>query len=157
MQQSWAVHYRLYKPEDFSALYAIEVACFQPPLRFSRSYIRRHLLEPNSAAWVAEDGGQLCGFGIAEWTAQQARVVAYILTLEVVAEGRRRGVGGELLQRMEKSASEAGAGEIRLHVDAGNAAAVRLYERHAYVAQGREADYYGRGRPALILAKSMGA
>ena len=59
-------------------------------------------------------------------------MVAYIQTLEVLPERRGRGVGGELLRRIEGSARAAGAQSIWLHVDAENAAAIRLYERHGY-------------------------
>jgi ribosomal protein S18 acetylase RimI-like enzyme len=151
------VLYRVYQPGDFPFLYVIEEACFQPPLRFSRAHIRRLVGQPNGVTWVAEDDGQLCAFGIAEWAAEESRVTAYIQTLEVLAEVRHRGVGRELLQRMEQSAREAGAMEIWLHVDAQNPAAIRLYERFAYALQGREPDYYGRGRTALMYAKSLGA
>ena len=31
------MNYRLFEPDDFDELYAIEEMCFQPPLRFSRA------------------------------------------------------------------------------------------------------------------------
>ena len=33
--------YRLYQPDDFAQLYAVEKTPFQPPIRFSRSYMRQ--------------------------------------------------------------------------------------------------------------------
>jgi [ribosomal protein S18]-alanine N-acetyltransferase len=149
------VLYRLYKPEDFAALYAIEQMCFHPPHQFSRGYMRHLIEQPNSATWIAEDEGLMCGFALVEW-GRKAELVAYIQTLEVVPERRGQGVGTELLRRLEHSATATGASLIWLHVDAENVAAIRIYEVRGYVCQGREEDYYGRNRAALIYAKSLG-
>jgi ribosomal protein S18 acetylase RimI-like enzyme len=144
-------------PEDFAALYAIEEVCFQPPQRFSRAYMRQLIRQPDAATWIAEQDGRICGFGLVEWTREAAEMAAYIQTLEVLPEVRGQGVGGELLQRMESSACAAGTVAIWLHVDAENAAAIRVYERGGYRLSGREEDYYGRGRVALIYAKQLRA
>jgi ribosomal protein S18 acetylase RimI-like enzyme len=151
------VRYRLYKPEDFVALYVIEESCFQPPHRFSREYMCQLIEQPNAATWIAEDDRRMCGFALVEWAQETAEMVAYIQTLEVVTGERGQGVGGELLRRMESSACAARASVIWLHVDARNAGAIRLYERQNYQLRGSEPDYYGRGRAALIYAKPLGA
>jgi ribosomal protein S18 acetylase RimI-like enzyme len=148
------VLYRLYKPEDFEALYAIEEVCFEPPHRFSRGYMREIIQQRDAAAWIAEDDGRMVGFGVVEWAKEKAGVVAYVQTLEVLAEMRARGVGGELLRRLEGSAHAAGAVAVWLHVDAQNAAAIRVYERNGYRLGGKEEDYYGRGRVGLVYAKT---
>jgi len=150
------VLYRRYAPKDFASLYAIEEVCFQPPLRFSRAYMRQLVQQSNGAAWIGEDE-RMCGFAIVEWTREEAGMAAYIQTLEVLPEARGRGVGAELLRRMEDSARAAAAETIWLHVNAENDAAIRLYERHGYQARGRSAGYYGRGTAALIYLKALPA
>jgi ribosomal protein S18 acetylase RimI-like enzyme len=147
------VIYRLYKPDDFAALYAIEEVCFKPSHRFSRGYMRQLIRQDNAATWIADDDGRMCGFGLVEWEREEPGVVGYVQTLEVVPEARGRGVGGELLRRLEGSACAAGAEAIWLHVDAENAGAIRVYEKHGFGLGGREEGYYGRGRAALIYAK----
>lgn len=147
--------YRPYRPEDFAALYAIEEACFQPPLRFSRAYMQRLVRSSSAATWVAEDGGQMAGFAVLDWTGEADAISAYIQTIEVAPEKRRLRIGSELMQRAEQSARAAGATLIWLHVDAENAGAIRLYEAHGYRREGREANYYPRGRAALVYAKSL--
>ena len=97
----------------------------------------------------------MCGFGIVEWGEDSAGLTAYVQTLEVLPERRGLGVGGELLRRMEGSARSAGAEAIRLHVDAENAGAIRVYERGGYRLLGMEEDYYGRGRNGLVFGKNM--
>jgi ribosomal protein S18 acetylase RimI-like enzyme len=145
----------LFQPEDFAALYAIEQVCFPPPDQFSRSYMRRLIRQPHAATWIAEEGNRMVGFGLVEWTRNEAGVGAYVQTLEVLPEVRGRGVGGELLGRLEGSVRAADASLIWLHVDAENGSAIRVYEKHAYQAQGIEPDYYGPGRAAVIYRKTI--
>lgn len=149
------MQYRLYTPGDFAALYAVEEVCFAPPDRFSRAYMKQLIRQADAATWIAVGDAGMCGFGIVEWSQEDSGVVAYVQTLEVLPEARGQGVGGELLRRLESSAAAAGAHAIWLHVDAGNADAIRMYERHGYQARGARTDYYGRGRPAVIYGKEL--
>ena len=147
--------YRLFQPADFAQLYAIEEICFQPPLRFSRAYMRRLVDSPTTATWIAEENRQLDGFAIVDLEASSDPRAAYIQTLEVMPDSRRRGVGAELLRRIESSAFEAGVRTIWLHVDTENSSAIRLYEAHGYTRQGREEHFYARHRPAFIHRKTI--
>jgi ribosomal protein S18 acetylase RimI-like enzyme len=150
------MEYRPYQPEDFSALYAIEEACFEPPFRFSRSAMGQLVRSDHAATWIAEEDGLLEGFAIVEWAQEAGLMVAYIPTIEVSPQKRRSGAGSELLRLIEQSALNAGVRVIWLHVDEENAAAIRLYEAHGYRREGREADFYARGRTALVYAKPLG-
>lgn len=147
--------YRLYQPDDFAALYAIEELCFVPPFRFSRSLMRQLIESSSSATWIAEEGNELVGFSIVEWSAQQGELSAYIQTIEVHPTWRGRGIGTELLGRAESSARTAGAKIIGLHADVENATAIHLYENHGYARRGREEHYYARRRAAFIYAKPL--
>lgn len=149
------MQYRLYQPGDFTQLYAIEEACFQPPLRFPRSHMRKLVNSSNGVTWVVEQEGALAGFAIVEWFADGNVTIAYIETIEIAAAWRKQGIGSELLRRIEGSASAAGAQSIWLHVDAANESAIHLYETHGYEYQRREEHYYERQRPALIYAKQL--
>jgi ribosomal protein S18 acetylase RimI-like enzyme len=152
------VIYRPYEEADFAALYAIEEACFEPLFRFPRRYMRHLLQRANAAAWIALTGeGEMAGFAIAGWSSHGDVCLAYIETIEVLAEARGQGAGGELLRRIEGSALRAGAAAIWLHVDAENAAAIQLYERHGYHPAGREEKFYPQGRAALIYRKELQA
>ena len=149
------MHYRLYMSADFDALYAIEEASFQPPFRFPRSYMRQLVQDSETATWIAEQDAVMAGFAIAEWGDGKEGPIAYIQTIEVLPALRSQGAGSELLNRLEASARASGARVIWLHVDAENACAIRLYERHGYFCEGREENYYPQGREALIYAKSI--
>ena len=161
--------YRLYKPGDFPALYAVEELCFAPPFRFSRRTMRPLIQHPNPPPGSRKRVGKWRALPSSGWgmrgsgtprgrsTPPESRggVAAYIETIEVAPEARGRGVGGELLARIEGSASAAGAEGIWLHVEAGNAAAIRLYEAHGYACQGRRENFYPEGRAALIYRKRL--
>lgn len=146
---------RLYQSADFPQLYAIEEACFTPPLRFSRAYMRQLLRSPECVTWLAEDDKQLAGFAIIEWSGAPGEIVGYIQTLEVSPAFRRRGIGLALLRRMEFSARKAGAAQIWLHADVENQPAIRLYRAEGYEQQGRHENYYGGARAAEIYRKQL--
>jgi ribosomal-protein-alanine N-acetyltransferase len=149
------VEYRLYKAEDFEALYALEEACFQPPFRFGRRYMRRLVGREDAATWIAEDEGGIAGFGVVLWENARGGVVAYLETLEVRPDLRGRGTGGELLRRCEESARTAGAETMGLHVDAENGAAIGLYQAHGFERQGRVERYYPQERAAEVYVKRL--
>lgn len=147
------VNFRLYQPADFERLYAIEEACFEPALRFPRAYLLRIANHPHSATWIAEQNGAMSGFAIVRWSES----AAYIETLEVGLDHRRKGIGAELLRRLEDSARVAGAQLIWLHVDAENASAIRLYESHGYEYLDMEKEFYPNGNAALVYRKLLSA
>ena len=147
--------YRPYESGDFAALYAVEELCFEPPFRFSRAYMRQLVHHRDAATWIAEEAARLAGFAIVEWAGEPDETAAYIATIEVHPAWRRRGIGAELLRRVEASAIAAGAQTIWLHVDAENSAAIRLYESRDYLRQGREERFYTRHRAALVYSKKL--
>jgi [ribosomal protein S18]-alanine N-acetyltransferase len=147
--------YRLYRADDFTQLYAIELMCFEPPFRFSRPVMRQLIRDPGSATWIAEENEQMAGFAIIYWAQPPEQPLAYIQTLEVVPTQRHRGIARELLHRLEESAKAAGAQVIWLHVAESNAAAIRLYKANGYSPQGREDNFYAKGLSALLYAKPI--
>lgn len=148
---------RPYVCADFEALYAVEELCFELLFRFGRRYMRQLVSRFDVAAWIAEEDGRMTGFAVVEWAQRKSGVTAYIQTIEVVPEARGRGVGRQLLGRIEDSARAAGAGPIWLHVEAANMGAIRLYETQGYSCLGRQENYYPLGRAALIYKKRLDA
>lgn len=153
--QNGGVIFRLFQPGDFAQLYAIEEVCFQPPLRFGRRYMKQLIDSADSVTWVAEENNALAGFSIVDWTREADGMIAYIPTLEVLPEQRRRGIGLALLQALETSALQAGASLIWLHVDAENAPAIELYRSRGYRHLGRREHYYAMHRAADIYSKEL--
>jgi ribosomal-protein-alanine N-acetyltransferase len=151
------VLYRPYTPQDFVQLYTLEEACFAPPERFGRRYMRQLVQRPQAATWIAEEAGRMAGFAIVVWTLGKSEMTAYLETIEVAPEARGQGVGRALLGHIEESARLAGSALIWLHVEAGNAGAIRLYEAQVYSCEGRQENYYPEGRAALIYVKRFEA
>ena len=85
------MNYRLFQPDDFDDLYAIEEICFQPPQRFTRRYMRQLVRVADAATWIAEQDRTMAGFAIVEWSQQITGIVAYIATIEVLPEHRGQG------------------------------------------------------------------
>lgn len=149
------MHFRPYIPADFATLYAIEEACFQPPFRFSRSYMRHILASPDTATWIAEHETEMAGFAIIEWASTHNGTISYIQTLEVLPAHRGKGAATQLLHRLETSARAAAAQSIWLHVDEADASAIRLYTAQGFTPQVREENYYPKGRAALVFLKTL--
>jgi ribosomal protein S18 acetylase RimI-like enzyme len=143
---------RLFEAPDLRALYAIEEACFEPAVRFSRALMRSLAYDANSRTWLGIVDGVRTGFAILGLRSEGAETVpdtAYIWTIEVLPGFRRLGVGRELLHRLEESARAASCTQIELHVSERNRAALSMYAAAGFAHEGVEAGYYGRGEDAF--------
>ena len=94
------------------------------------------------------------GFALAQVAADEAE----LLTIAVVPEARRRGVGARLLARVEALARARGAERMLLEVAADNDPAIALYGRAGYAETARRRGYYRHAEgatDALILARPL--
>ena len=130
-------------------MYALDVACFEPPFRFGQREMRRLAEEPNAICVLAESGSVLTGFSIAHLDSPWC----YLVTLDVAPEWRRRGLATRLMTDTESQARAAGAIGMGLHVYKGNSGAIRFYERLGYNRVGLDEGFYGRGLDALVYRK----
>jgi ribosomal protein S18 acetylase RimI-like enzyme len=146
---------RLFEAPDLRALYAIEEACFEPPVRFSRALMRSLAHDPDCRTWLGIVDDVLVGFAIVGLSGEDDPGVAYIWTIEVLPAFRRMGVARQLLTRLEESASAAGCTAIELHVSERNVGGLALYEAAEYVRTGVDAEYYGRREDAFRYRKVL--
>jgi ribosomal-protein-alanine N-acetyltransferase len=146
---------RLFEAGDLRALYAIEEACFEPSVRFSRALMRKLAYDPNCRVWLGILDAVRVGFAIVGLAGDEDPTAAYIWTIEVLAAFRRRGVARQLLARVEESAREAGCSAIELHVSERNVDALALYAAAGYVQFGVESGFYGRGEDGLRWRKTV--
>jgi ribosomal-protein-alanine N-acetyltransferase len=104
-----------------------------------------------------EAGDRLAPAGFALY--RVAADEAEILTVSVVPEARRAGLGRALVGACEEGARAEGARRLFLEVAQGNAAARALYAGAGYAEVGRRKGYYqrpdGSREDALILAKPL--
>jgi ribosomal-protein-alanine N-acetyltransferase len=108
----------------------------------------RLMLEMPGAFGVLRPGA---GFILARVAADEAE----ILTLAVVPEARRQGLGGALLAEAMAGAVARGAGAMFLEVSDRNAAARALYAAAGFAEVGRRKRYYGDGADALVLRRGL--
>jgi ribosomal protein S18 acetylase RimI-like enzyme len=146
----------LFDAPDLRALYAIEEACFEPAVRFSRSLMRSLAHDPGCRTWLGVVDNVRVGFAMVRLQGDDDPFTAYIWTIEVLPAFRRIGVARQLLMRVEESAREAGCSAVELHVSERNADGLALYEAAAYVRKGVEPEYYGRGEDAFRYRKLFG-
>jgi ribosomal-protein-alanine N-acetyltransferase len=144
---------REYRAGDLDAIFALDVACFAPPFRFSRRAMRGFVEARGAAAVIAEAGSdanvELVGFCVAQLEGE----VGYVVTLDVAEEWRRRGVARRLMEEVEARMRAVGALRMELHVSVENAAAIGFYEGMGYARAGRVKGFYGRGGDAWVYRK----
>ncbi|MFL6165958.1 MAG: ribosomal protein S18-alanine N-acetyltransferase [Ornithinibacter sp.] len=82
--------------------------------------------------------------------------VADVMTIAVAPGAQGRGVGGRLLDELERRARARGAASVMLEVRADNAAALRLYERAGFMLLSTRRRYYQPGDvDALVMRKLL--
>lgn len=100
--------------------------------------VSKMMENPAVFAVVSQEHTTAQGFAMA-WAAAGD---SELLTVAVLPEARRRGLGAALVQAIAKSAAERGATAMNLEVAEDNAAALALYETLGFVTSGRRPGYY---------------
>lgn len=151
-----AVTVRLYRRDDLPAMVALDRLCFAPPFLFSPAGIRNFAEAQGAHAVVAErEAGQMAGFAIGQMEWEAATRVGYCVTLDVAPAERRGGVGGRLLDELERWAAAEGAAEMMLHVWVENEGARSFYAGRGYREMRRVAGFYRRGLDAMECRKAL--
>ncbi len=151
------VSLRSYAPSDFEKLYEIDRACYEPRVAYSRTEMRRYLRFPGADCVVAESAESenaapaMIGFCI---TAHRGPS-GYIVTMDVLAAHRRRGVAGLLLAEAERRMVARGVRQIGLETATDNSAAIAFWQKHGYRKSGVRKNYYPGSRDAFSMAKRL--
>jgi ribosomal-protein-alanine N-acetyltransferase len=146
---------RGYRPDDLEALYALDVLCFDPPFRFTRSAMRRFATASNAHVVIADSQDTLLGFCIVHIERVRGSRIGYIVTLDVAPQHRRQGLAQTLIAEAERYSAQANCDALALHVFAGNEAAIHFYARIGFTCIGLEEDFYGRGLAAEVWRKEI--
>jgi ribosomal-protein-alanine N-acetyltransferase len=147
---------RSYRTTDLDAMFRLDKTCFAEEFRFDRESMREFAEERNAVVQIAESCGEIVGFVIVHVEGAVSERQAYVVTLDVAAEYRRKGLAGWLMQEAEASALAAGVRWMQLHVFTGNAAAISFYERQGYERIGLSRRFYGKaGLDAFRYRKSL--
>jgi len=134
-------------------LLEIEKTCFKEEA-FTRRNIASLLADYNSLCLTAKEGDQIIGFIIGTTYFERNSLTGHVLTIDVVPQSRRRGVGAKLLDEMERIFKEKGVRACRLEVREDNVAALGLYRKLGYNVIARLKGYYGRA-DGVYLRKAL--
>jgi len=146
---SFEIQYRPGTTADLSAIYAVEEACFQPPLRFSQNLLRRMLR--HDLCVVALNAEEIVGFIVASLETENSQHFGYIATLEVLSAFRGRGIARNLLVKAENLLRDNGCRYAALHAAVNNVAALALYASCGYESVGTAAKFYPDGTDAALM------
>ncbi|MBF0166914.1 MAG: ribosomal protein S18-alanine N-acetyltransferase [Alphaproteobacteria bacterium] len=109
------------------------------------------LAQPGVLALLAKRGGEPLGFILIRLAADEGE----ILHFAVRPAYRRQHLGQALLDQAMRILTARGAQRLFLEVEESNLPAQGLYLQADFKPAGKRADYYGPGRPALVLAKNL--
>ncbi len=142
---------RQFEKTDFDTLWRIDQACFDPQLAYSRPELAFYMRRPRSFTLVADAQSAILGFVVAE----ARRKNGHIITIDVVTEARRTGVGSALLLAAEEQLLRAGAVAVDLETPVNNEAAIRFYKNKGYFVEKTVAGYYSGQLDALVMTKEL--
>jgi len=136
-------------PAHARILAALHAACFAAS--WDAKAMAELLPLPGLRATIALAGDEPVGLVLVRVAADEAEV----LTICTLPAWRRRGIAGRLMEAAGDQATRAGAVRLYLEVAADDPAALGLYTARGFVVVGRRHGYYGHGRDALVMARSL--
>jgi ribosomal-protein-alanine N-acetyltransferase len=149
------IKFRAGTPKDARRFEEIDRLCFAEGIAFSSFTFRYHLRDPKSVNIVAESTGGIIGFAVGKiYRGGEATIV----TVDILPEFRRLGIGHELLSRLEEALISKGAAILILQVAVDNIPAMSLYKKSGYKAASVLQEYYPspnrlRGSDAYLMVK----
>ena len=104
----------------------------------------------------AARAGQACGGGILGFVvAETRRETGHIITIDVIQEARRAGVGSDLLDAAEEQLLRGGVQAIALETPVNNGAAIGFYKKKGYFVERTVTGYYSNHLDALVMTKTL--
>ena len=158
---------RDYRPDDFEVLWRIDQCCFPPGISYSKVELSSFLTRRHAVALVAEfdDGATFATLkphdvyqNIAGFVIAHAIPGKYgrILTLDILSQARRFGLGTELMLACEERLRSFGCREVLLETAVNNEAALRLYGKLGYQVLRTLPGYYAsHSLDAFQMSKSL--
>lgn len=153
---------RTYKPQDFKRLLEIDAACFAEGIAYSEEEMRYFLRGSSGIKLVGEQSEngrplEIKGFIIANVarTRGSAKPMGHIITIDVLPEARRSGLGGRLLDTVEIELKKLGCDYVSLETAIDNFPALHFYKKHGYTGLKILPNYYLDSLDALLMGKKL--
>lgn len=109
------------------------------------------LQDHGDSFFIAEMSDQPVGYCIATRDGK----FAHLISIAVLREHRRKGVGRALLQHLVEYLVRRGVEELWLEVKTGNKEAIELYEKFGFARMMILENYYSDGAPALRMRLAL--
>ena len=158
-RMSEAFTIREYRKTDFPRLWKIDQECFPRGISYSQPELLFYMQRPRAFTLVVELAGGEAGSSTNGVTAgfivAEAGRAGHIITLDVLKEFRRNGLGSRLLAAAEERLRSGGCASVILETAVDNAAALAFYKRHQYFLVKTIPQYYATGVNALVLKKDL--
>jgi ribosomal protein S18 acetylase RimI-like enzyme len=94
---------------------------------------------------------EIVGFIVAE----AGRQTGHIITIDVLPDARRGGLGSRLMMEAEQRLRAAGCSAVMLETAVDNDSALAFYKRHHYFLVKTIPRYYATGVDAFLLKKNL--
>lgn len=146
------LYLRKIREGDIEAVAAMEAACFSDP--WSLGLVGELLGSEFDETWILEgqEEGEEIPWPVGYINFRLLAGEGELMRIAVLPPFRGMGYSRKLMDRLEKSAVEAGAGELTLEVRAGNRAAISLYKSYGFKEEALRKNYYQNPREdALIM------
>lgn len=141
---------RKLKYGDILRISELEKECF-PQEPWSFQMLVSSFESENFRGVVAEDGGEVIGYGGITVTFDTADV----LNIAVTEAFRKSGVGSALLSELLSIAKRDGADKMFLEVRVSNSPAMSMYLKHGFKGLYARTRYYSNGEDCLVMMKEL--
>ena len=158
---------REFRKSDFQRLWEIDQACFVSGIAYSQEELAYYMTRRTAFTIVAEgcpilgpglaEGGnkEIAGFLVGQCLRVRGEQIGHIITIDILPDARRTGLGSQLMALAEKRLAAAGCRRISLEVAVDNLGAIAFYQRHGYSIARTIPRYYNGELDALEMEKQL--
>jgi len=137
-------------------LWRIDQQCFAPGIAYSQRELAAYIRRKGAFTIVAEQVGEqreasIQGFIVAE----ARRAMGHIISIDVLPNSQRSGLGSKLLKAVEARLSALQCRNVVLETAVDNIGALAFYKRHHYSLLKTSPRYYSNGVDAFVLGKNL--
>jgi len=143
-----AMKLRDYRSEDLDTIASIEQQCFPSAIAFRRDSLIKMLYADSHAIIAEAPDREIAGFAVYR---KVNRVTGSLLTLDVLPQHRRQGLGSQLVAACTERLERIGVEKLQLRVALNNHEAQALYERLGLRRLRIDRAFYRDGSDALVL------
>ncbi len=152
---------REFKPEDLDAVININRMCL--PENYPAYFFMQHYVNYPESFLVAESNGKVVGYVMCRVEYGRLKIGGlevgrrgHIISIAVMPEMRRRGIGQALMEKAINALKERyKVNECYLEVRVSNVPAIRLYQKLGFSIVDRIKKYYLDGEDAYLMARRV--